>query len=211
LLTALFLCTPARASDEPVPPDAPDDADSLDDFAPPPPSEDVLPEALATRDREIPNTSFEFALQYGYGAVPFLTLQAPPGVGFGLRGSWGKHLGVHRLGFAITETIEGQIGTASLFATEAVASWDVIGPGGLLLGAGAGGTLAALQIHAGDNSVRVAPTVTARVGGSQTWSQHQRRLFLFVEGKLRVADGELVPAVALAVGAGKGAGRYRAN
>lgn len=197
LTIALWACLAARAEDP------------LDDFAPAPPGEEALPEAIATQDRVVPNTSFEFALQYSWGGVPYLTLEVPPGPGLGLRGAWGKHLGLHRLGFAATATIEGDIGKYALYATELVGAWDRVGPEGLLVGAGLGGTLALVDVHEAPLAVHLAPTVAARVGGSQTWSRYQRRLFVVVEARLRVADGDLVPTGALLFGAGRGAGEYR--
>ena len=44
----------------------------------------------------------------------------------------------------------------------------------------------------------------ARIGWSQTWSRVGRRLFLFLEPKVRYTDGQFVPVVALAVGSGAG-------
>jgi hypothetical protein len=195
------VCTPAHADDDP-----PED---LDDFAPAPPTEDALPQALATRDRVIPDSSFEFAIQYSYGGVVGLTERVAPGVGVGLRGSWGKHLGQHRVGFSVVQMVEGQIASSTLYATDVEATWNHVGSTGLLVGAGLGGTLGVIAIHEEEGRVLVAPTASARVGGSQTWSRYQRRLFVFAEGKLRVADGDVVGLVALCIGAGKGAGEYR--
>lgn len=211
MMFALWGCVAALADDgqEAVPDEVPDER--LDDFAPAPPGEDALPEALATRARVVPNTSFEFAVQYSFGRVAFLDDRVPPGPGLGLRGSWGKHLGLHRLGFAATETIEGDIGKYALYTTELVGSWDRVGAHGLLVGAGVGATLAVVDVWEQPAAVHLAPTVTARVGGSQTWSRYQRRLFVAFEAKLRVADGDLVPIGGLLFGAGRGSGEYRSR
>ncbi len=180
----------------------------LDDFAPAPPGEDELPQALATRARILPNVSFEFAFQYSYGDVAYLDTGVWPGPGVGLRASGGKHFGLHRLGLAATTMIEGDIGKSSLHATEVVGAWDHVGENGLLLGAGLGGTLVVTHVHDQPKDLHLAPTLTARIGGSQTWSRYQRRLFACFEAKLRVAGGELVPMGAILFGAGRGAGDY---
>ena len=199
MIALWFLCAAARADD------------TLDDFAPAPPGEDELPQALATRARIVPSSSFEFAFQYSWGDIASLDSGMWPGPGVGLRASWGKHLGLYRLGFAATTMLEGDLGKSSLHATEVVGAWDHVGTKGLLLGAGLGGTLVVAHVHDQPTGVYLAPTITARIGGSQTWSRYQRRLFAFFEAKVRFAGGEIVPMGAILFGAGKGAGEYQSR
>lgn len=186
------------------PPSTPKEATPL---PPPPPPEDDLPIPTLTIDRVPPNTSFEFAVQVSYGSVAYFQDAVPPWIGFGFRGGWGKNLGVHRLGVGGTFTAEGDFGVHTLLALEPTATWDFVSPGGLLLGAGAGPALMYTNRNATVETVssfEIAPSVVARIGWSQTWSRVGRRLFIFVEPKLRFTGESYTPLVAVAVGSGAG-------
>ena len=174
---------------------------------PAPPPEDDLPIPTLDIDRIPPNTSYELAVQFSYGAVSYWREQVPPWIGFGLRGGWGKNFGQHRIGPALTVTAEGPIGVHSSIGFEPHFAWDFVSSKGLLLGAGVG---PAAMYHVrndtvvGETGFGVVPSAAARIGWSQTWSRVGRRLFVFVEPKVRYVRGEFSPVVALAVGSGRG-------
>jgi hypothetical protein len=175
---------------------------------PPPPSvADDLPIPTLTLDRVPPNTSFEFAIQVSYGTVAYFRDSVPPWVGFGIRGGWGKNIGLHRFGVAGTVAAEGDIGVHTQLALEPVAAWDYVSRYGLLLGAGVGPAVvytAQTSTVETEYGIDVAPSVSARIGWSQTWSRVGRRIFLFAEPKARLAMGRISPVVAVAVGSGAG-------
>ncbi|MBX2797344.1 MAG: hypothetical protein KTR31_06750 [Myxococcales bacterium] len=174
---------------------------------PPPPIEDDLPIPTLTIDRVPPNTSFEFAVQVSYGEVAYFTDAVPAWIGFGMRGGWGKNFGVHRIGVGGTVTAEGDFGVHTLLAVEPSLSWDFVSNKGLLLGAGVGP--AVMYTHRNSTveteaAIEVAPSVVARIGWSQTWSRVGRRLFVFLEPKVRITPLGATPLVAIAVGSGAG-------
>ena len=55
-----------------------------------------------------------------------------------------------------------------------------------------------------ESAFYVVPTASVRIGWSQTWSRVGRRLFLFLEPKVRYSEEQFVPVVALVVGSGMG-------
>ena len=180
------------------------------DDLPAPPPEDALPIPTLDIDRIPPRTSYEFAVQFSYGTVTYWRDYVPPWIGFGFRGGWGRNLGVsgdHRLGPAFTLTAEGPVGVHTSVALEPHLAWDHVGDKGLMLGAGVG---PALMWHSrsdtigGENAFGVAPGAAVRLGWSQTFSRVGRRLFVFIEPKIRYVDGAPNPLVALAVGSGRG-------
>ncbi len=173
----------------------------------PPPPEDELPIPTLTIDRVPPSTSFEFAVQVSYGSVAYFQDAVPAWVGFGLRGGWGKNFGLHRLGLAGTVTAEGDFGVHTLLAFEPSITWDFVSPDGLLLGIGAGPAGMYTHRNATVNAeagFELAPSVVARLGWSQTWSRVGRRLFVFIEPKVRFTPEGPTPLVAIAVGSGSG-------
>jgi hypothetical protein len=179
-----------------------------DSTLPAPPTEDELPIPTLEIERIPPNTSYEFALQFSYGAITYFRDEVPPWIGFGARGGWGKNWGNHRLGPDFTATAEGPIGIHTTLSFEPKLNWDFVGNKGVLLGAGVG---PAVMYHIESDTIfpektlGFAPVAAFRVGWSQGFSRVGRRLFFFVEPKLRYVDGALNPLVAFAVGSGKGA------
>jgi hypothetical protein len=174
---------------------------------PPPPPEDDLPIPTLTIDRVPPNTSYEFAVQVSYGEVPYFEAVVPLWIGFGMRAGWGKNLGLHRLGVSGSFTAEGDIGVHTVLDLEPAFAWDFVSNKGILLGAGVGPSLVYRQENSTiftDRGFEVGPSAVARLGWSQTWSRVGRRIFVFLEPKLRFADGEPTTVVALAVGSGGG-------
>jgi len=193
---------PAEAPPAPPPPtrlEAP--------LPPPPPPEDDLPIPTLTIDRVPPNTSFEGAVQVSFGEVAYFTDAVPPWVGFGLRGGWGKNFGLHRIGAGMGVAAEGDIGIHTLLAFEPSVNWDFVSASGLLIGAGVGPSFMYAVENATvfeEKTFGVVPAGSLRIGWSQTWSRVGRRLFVFLEPKVRYTEGELVPLVALVVGSGAG-------
>lgn len=176
-------------------------------LAPLPPPDDDLPIPTLTIDRVPPRTSFEFAVHVSYGQVAYFTDAVPSWIGFGMRAGWGRNLGLHRLGATGTLTAEGDFGVHTLVAFEPTLTWDFVSPGGILLGVGAGPALMYTHTQATvqtEQAFKVAPTVAGRVGWSQMWSRVGRRLFVFVEPKVRFTPEGVTPLVALGVGSGGG-------
>ena len=180
------------------------------DQLPAPPIEDALPTPTLDIDRIPPRTSYEFAVQFSYGAVGYFRDEVPPWIGFGLRGGYGKNLGVqgaHRVGANLTGVAEGPIGVHTTLGLEPHAAWDFVGEKGLSLGAGVGPAVLwhsrASTISVG-TTMSVVPSAALRIGWSQTYSRVGRRLFLFVEPKARMIEGRVSPVVAVAVGSGRG-------
>ncbi|MEZ4235016.1 MAG: hypothetical protein R3F59_02410 [Myxococcota bacterium] len=193
--------SPASALEPPPPPRI------TVDLPPPPSLADDLPIPTLTLDRIPPSTSFEFAIQVSYGTVAYFRDQVPPWVGFGFRGGWGKNFGLNRIGVAGTVTAEGDIGVHTQLALEPTFAWDYVGRNGLLLGAGVGPALVYTSHTATVETTAaadIAPSAAVRIGWSQTWSRVGRRLFVFAEPKVRLAEGRLSPVVAVAVGSGAG-------
>ena len=158
-------------------------------------------------ERIAPSTSYEFGAQFSFGTVTYWRDFVPAWIGLGLRCGWGKNLGNHRLGLDMTLAMEGPFGVHTSVFLEPVAAWYLVSDGGVLLGAGAGPALmyhARNDVLAKERSVGIAPSATLKIGWSQSWTRVGRRVFVFLEPKLRVVDGELNPLVALAFGSGLG-------
>lgn len=175
-----------------------------------PPPEDALPIPTLDFERVPPRTSYEFAMHMGYGEITYFRDQVPPWLGFGMRAGWGKNLGmsgVHRIGGSFTFVAEGPVGVHSTFGFEPALTWDMVNKDGLLLGAGAGPSLMMFvktDRVATERATQFVPSAALRVGWSQTFSRFGRRLFVFVEPKLRVINGRANPVAALCVGSGVG-------
>lgn len=175
--------------------------------APLPPPEDDLPIPTLTIDRVPPRTSFEFAVHVSYGQVAYFTDSVPSWIGFGFRGGWGRNFGLHRIGATGTVTAEGDFGVHTLVGFEPHLTWDFVSPQGLLLGVGVGPALmytheqVTVEVEQG---FQLAPSASARIGWSQTWSRVGRRLFVFLEPKVRWTPEGITPLVALGVGSGGG-------
>ena len=60
--------------------------------------EEELPIPTLTLDRIPPRYSYDLALHVSYGEIAYFQYTAPPWIGFGLRGGWGKNFGNQRLG-----------------------------------------------------------------------------------------------------------------
>ena len=105
---------------------------------PPPAPEDELPIPTLTIDRIPPSTSYEFAVQVSYGQVSYHRDTVPGWVGFGLRAGGGKNFGLHRIGGSAVFASEGDLGIHTLLVLEPSVTYDLVTPGGLLVGASVG-------------------------------------------------------------------------
>ena len=174
---------------------------------PPPAPEDELPIPTLTIDRIPPSTSYEFAVQVSYGQVSYHRDTVPPWVGFGLRAGGGKNFGLHRIGGAAVFASEGDLGIHTLLVLEPAVTYDLVTPGGLLLGASVGPSFmywADASTITVESDFGVGPAASARLGWSQTWSRIGRRLFAFAEPKVRQANGNTDVILAVAIGSGIG-------
>jgi len=166
-----------------------------------------LPIPTMKIQRVAPSSSFEFGAQFSFGTVTYWRDFVPAWPGMGLRAGWGKNFDNHRLGLDTTLTMEGPFGVHTSLFLEPVAAWYLITDGGLLLGASAGPALmyhVRNDIVASESGYGVAPSGTLKVGWSQSWTRVGRRMFVFLEPKLRYLDGKMNPRVALVFGSGMG-------
>jgi len=206
---------PAHAQDEETVRESPD---VLDREPPPQPViKPVEPEPFDPGDLPIPtleierlpaNTSWEFAMQVSFGPVAYFQDVSDNSPGFGLRAGWGKNVGPrHRFGFLGNATIEGEPGIYTLLTLEPGVTWDFVGKRGVALGLTGGPTF----IHTRANATRqqevgfaLDPYVAGRVGWSQSFSSVGRRIFVYLEPKIRFTQLGPVPIAALVVGSGGG-------
>lgn len=182
------------------------------------PTFEELPEPSIALDRLPPRYSWELGLALSYGAVDHWQEYFDAWVGFGARTGWGRNFGNSRLGFDVHAVIEGPVGVHTTLGLEPHLSWDHISNGNLLIGAGVGpavlyhmatGESAVLR---GERSITLEPSIVGRIGYSQTWTRVGRRMFVYLEPKLRpsienTANGRMIypnPVIALVVGSGRG-------
>jgi len=167
-----------------------------------------LPIPTLEIDRIPAHTSYEFAMQVSFGPVAYFEHVSANSPGFGARAGWGRNLGPwHRVGAGGLVTVEGEPGVYTLFTFEPSITWDVVNKSGVALGVSVGPSF----IHTRANATRVLkagyaidPVVAARVGWSQTFSSVGRRIFVYLEPKVRLTDRGPVTIAALVVGSGRG-------
>lgn len=180
-----------------------------------PPEEESLPIPTLTIDRIPPEASWDLGVALSYGVVPHYDNDVPAWVGFGLRGGWGPNLGNHRVGPALNLSAEGPLGIHTSLLAEPSLAWDHVSERQIQVGAGAGLAVSynsRADTVIGDRSVTVLPAFAVRGGWSQTWTRSGRRLYVFLEPKLRLdiddlthkKDSILQPMVSLGVGSGQG-------
>ncbi|MEM6928863.1 MAG: hypothetical protein AAF602_18130 [Myxococcota bacterium] len=214
LLVGMLMAAPAFAE----PGEVSEARDVVERDAPPQPViTPIQPQPLDTSDLPIPTleieriparTSYEFAMQVSFGPVAYFRDVSSNAPGFGVRGAWGKNVGArHRIGFAGVATIEGEPGVHTLLTLEPGVAWDFVGKQGLALGLTGGPSF----IHTRNNATVIRttgfaadPYVAARVGWSQTFSSVGRRLFVYLEPKVRFTDTGMVPIASFVVGSGGG-------
>lgn len=169
-----------------------------------------LPIPTLDYERPPPDFSWEFGLQMSYGHVTYWMQEVEPWVGLGLRFGWGRNLGVerqHRVGVTAVLFAEGPVPLLMSAGVDPQLSWDWVTPKGIWLGAGVGAaamfnsksTTAVL-----DQSTSLAPSASARIGWSQSFSRVGRRFFVGFEGRARYTNGNLGPQGALVLGSGRG-------
>lgn len=172
----------------------------------------ALPIPTLKYDRPPPDYSYELGVQASYGIIARWTQEVPPWVGFGIRGGWGRNITPsyeHRLGVSLLGFAEGPVPVHLTAGVEPHVTWDWVGKKGLALGAGLGGAVMYhSKIESGSNILREAglgASGAVRVGWSQTWSRVGRRMFVFVEPKMRyLGPNQWGPTLAVVVGSGKG-------
>ncbi len=166
-----------------------------------------LPIPTMKLERINPTVSYEIGAQFSFGTVTYWRDFVPAWIGMGLRGGWGKNMGNHRLGLDVTLTAEGPFGVHTSGFLEPVAAWYVITDSNLLLGAGVGPALTyhvRNDVLASERAFGLAPSAAVKVGWSQSWTRVGRRVFVYVEPKVRIVDDKLNPLVALVFGSGTG-------
>ncbi|MCB9696959.1 MAG: hypothetical protein H6738_09300 [Alphaproteobacteria bacterium] len=198
----------------PAPAPAPSPPVTVAPPPPPPPAnmgpEEVLTMPSLTLDRVPPRQSYDLALQISYGQVAYFRDAVPPWIGFGIRGAWGRNMGLNRIGAAALVAAEGDIGVHTYLSLEPSLAWDFVSQGkkgGIQLGANIGPALGYVvhnETVVTERSFEVAPAAAVRIGWSQGWTRVGRRLFAVVEPKVRYADDGLSAVVALVIGSGGG-------
>jgi hypothetical protein len=176
-----------------------------------------LPIPTMEIDRLPPRSSYELAVQFGFGDIAYWREEVPPWIDIGVRGGWGRNFGQHRIGGELVGDVEGPFGVHMTLAAEPRLAWDYISglQKGALLGFSVG---PAFMFHAkavpalpDETAFTVAPTVAARIGFSQGWSRVGRRFFFALEPRLRYSptgdseDQPFSPSVNLLIGSGRGA------
>ncbi len=180
-----------------------------------PAEEESLPVPTLSIDRLPPNASWDLAVTLSYGVLPHFEDVVPTWVGFGFRGAWGPNFGTHRVGPALQLLTEGPMGVHTSLLVEPSIAWDYVGEANVLVGAGVGWALAynsRADIIVPERSVTTLPSISGRFGWSETWTRVGRRLFVFVEPKLRIAtedigakgDSPFHPVVSINLGSGQG-------
>lgn len=153
-----------------------------------------------------PTWSNELSVHVIYGLTPFYAHQAPAWVGFGVKVGAGKHYGNHRLGGSFLLSTEGPAPEEYAIGLEPHLAWEGLF-GSVLAGASIGPDLvyyAESVLTGADRHYGTAASMSAHLGFSNPWSRVARRTFFYVEPRMKYADGELVPSISLAIGAGRG-------
>lgn len=156
----------------------------------------------------VPDFTWDIAMSVGGGQMPF---DAPPWVGFGLRGNWGAHFGKVRIGPGLAVFKEGPVGIHWSTAIEPSFNVDALVARNLLLGIGvAPGVVLEHHPRARPEFRRdanFAPVVAARIGFSQPFTVWGWRVFCAVEPKVRIVAG--IPQFVGAIVIGSGGGYTR--
>lgn len=195
--------SPEVRQDDDLPPQptiTPVQPQPLDDFELPVPTLEI--ERLPAR------TSWEFAMQVSFGPVAYFQDVASNWPGYGIRGGWGRNVGTSaRFGLQGAATIEGEFGIYTLMTLEPGVTFDFVGKRGFAFGFTGGPSF----VHTRDNATVIqetnfalAPYAAVRMGWSQTFSSVGRRLFVYLEPKVRFTEFGAVPIAAIVVGSGGG-------
>ncbi len=153
-----------------------------------------------------PTGSYEAMVAPSFGYYAHNTGTPIPWVGLAIRGGAGVNRDNHRWGGGLSVGFEGEVPMTFNITLEPQATWDWVHKG-LLLGASAGPSLlihGAYGLTDTEYAVSLAPAVAARVGWSQSWTRVGRRMFVFLEPRVRYAQGQIAPTAIIAVGSGSG-------
>ena len=175
---------------------------AADEEAPPPP---VVLRVIP------PRFSWDAGFQASFGMMTQFQ-DAPPWLGLGFRGGWGRNFGGHRVGAGVSVSFEGPIAVQWSNNLEPHFLWDFVdtqGKGkGLMIGASVG---PALIMNADIGKTRktdltydIAPMAAVRIGYSQPWSLIAKRFWVAVEPKVRLIDGKISALGAIVIGSGRG-------
>jgi hypothetical protein len=157
-------------------------------------------------DNMPPRFSSELAMQVIYGNVPYFAKTTPAWVGFALKVSGGKHFGDTRIGYSTLFATEGPTPEIFTIGIEPhIAIEHHIGS--FALGASVGPDFMMYTkstLGSPDRNFGIAPSAAFNIGYSQPWSRITRRVFCYVEPRIKRTNGNFVPSVALAIGSGRG-------
>lgn len=166
-----------------------------------------LPVPTFNYERIIPRHSFELSVSISYGTIAYWRDWVPPWIGMGVRFGWGKHFGSHRVGLDLSGGFEGPVPVHFSAPVELMASWYYISPKKLIVGVGLGPALmvhSRVQVHSPETTLGVSPSLALRFGYSEGWAKMERRVFVYLEPKIRMVDGVANPLVSIVVGSGTG-------
>lgn len=169
-----------------------------------------LPIPTLDFERPPPDYSYEIGLHLGYGQVAYWMQEIPSYPSFGLRLGWGRNFGANyrnRLGVTALLFFEGPLLVHLSAGLDPQISYDYVGENHLWFGFGVGGAAMVNRRRVNTQSTTTssfAPSASVRLGYSQTWSRVGRRLFIGVEPRTRIANGNIGTSVSLVVGSGQG-------
>ncbi len=153
-----------------------------------------------------PRYSWDVGLTVSYGMLP--QFESRGWAGFGVRGTWGKNFGRHRIGPTLGVALEGQIALQWTNNFEPGVAWDFVHEKKLWLGATLGLDLALHVDGAGTYdplvSFEPAPALGFRIGFSQPFSLVRSRFFVAIEPKIRIMGGQPQVLGVIVIGSGKG-------
>lgn len=153
-----------------------------------------------------PTGSYEAMVAPSFGWYAHNTGTPIPWLGLAIRGGAGINRGDHRWGGGLSVGFEGEVPMTFNITLEPQATWDWIHKG-LLVGASVGPSVlvhGAYGLTRTEYAASLAPSVAARLGWSQSWTRIGRRMFVFVEPRVRYAQGQIAPTAVVAVGSGSG-------
>jgi hypothetical protein len=153
-----------------------------------------------------PTASFDVSVTPSFGYYAHNTGRPIPWVGMAIRSAAGIHRGENRWGGAVSVGFEGEVPMHFNVTLEPQITWDRVS-GGLLLGASVGPSFlvhGAYGLKDTEYAASLAPAAAVRVGWSQPWTRVGRRMFVYLEPRVRYAQGQLAPTGMLAVGSGWG-------
>ncbi len=162
--------------------------------------------AWAALERLPPRYSSEFALSVSFSDITYWKNEETyggPFLGQGVRFAWGRNFKDSRVGFLVSAAVEGPVPIYYTVAFEPMASWDYI-RNWLQVGASVGPAIMIHQMGGVGTFPGLGPSVSVRMGWSQSWTRVGRRVFVLLEPKARLVAGEPNLGAAILVGQGRG-------